>query len=416
MQTSWVFDPEELVAYRPKAGTGVAWRVDSSAVTTYQTLYVGSAGATPSAPEAIDTLAFWNLKPGGIVGECDLIGFNAASGPPDLSGRGPHTWRANLSRSCMNINGWTPFTRFALSPDGATAVAWVQDASLNVTVLAFDGQTGARRWTTVLPAPSGPDRDYFVALGLALSGDGRWVLADEGVEGGGDGQRLHVLSAADGTPRGAPVYSAGTGGFMQPTISEDGAFVLAVTNDAVGSVSVFGWNATAGAYALVGTADPPGVAPGGDGWDLGDAALSRDAGTGVTYVGLAWFDRDLGGSTLLAMFDAAAPSKGPAVSYAVSPVAGDDIAVASAEIACDGGVCVAGLWVQVVNGTQPSVVVLSAATPAAPVFTFTSPGSVDAVDIVSAGAGAFYVAAAGCATYGVCTDPGSDAYLWRLQL
>ena len=414
-QTSWVYDPEELVAYRPKAGPNPAWRVDTSSVLTYQTLYVASAGRVPSTPTAIDTLAFWNEKPGGISGVCSLIGFNAANGPPDLSGRAPHTWRANLSNTCLNINGWTPFTRFALSADGATAVAWVQQASLDVTLFAFDGQTGARRWTVTLPAPPQPDRDYFISLGISISADGAWVVADEGVEGGGDGQRLHVLSAVDGTPRCATVDSAGMGGFMQPTVSDDGRYVLNVANDATGAAGLYVFNSTLGRYALVGYADPPAEAPGGNGWVIGGASLSREPATNVTYAGIAWFDRDLGGSSLVAMFDAANPAAGPVTTYAVQPVAGDDIAVAAAAIACDGGVCVAGLWVQVVNGTQPAVAVLSASSPS-PVFTFVSPGSTDAVDIVSAGAGAYYVAAAGCATYGVCTDPGSDAYMWRVQL
>ena len=409
MVTSWVFPPEELVAYRPTAGAGAAWRVDSTSVMTYQTLYIASSGSVaPSS--AVDALAFWNEKPGGIIGTCSLIGFNSQAAP-SLNGSGSHVWRASLSTTCGNINGWTPFTRHMLSSDGSTAVAWVQAGNLDVTVYAFDGQTGKPRWTRTFPAPPPPDDQYFDSLGVELSADGKWVVVDEGLGGGSGIQRLHVLSAVDGTPRCGPV---GSPAFMQGTLSADGAYLLSLDNDQTGVVAVHRFNATTVAYDRIGQALPPLDAPSSAGWQLGAAALTTDA-AGKTFAGLAWFDGALAGSSLVAMFDVENMTT-PAVVYAVAPVAGDDIAVASTAIECDGGICVAGFWCQVVNGTQPTVAVISPASPATPLLAFTSPGSVDAVDIVSAGAGVYYISAAGCSTYGVCTDPGSDAYLWRLQM
>ena len=77
--------------------------------------------------------------------------------------------------------------------------------------------------------------------------------------------------------------------------------------------------------------------------------------------------------------------------------------------------CLPPRRVQVVNGTQPSVVVLAPGTPGGgALFSFISPGSMDVVDVVRAAPNRYYVAAAGCATYGVCIDPGSDAYLWQI--
>ena len=410
MATSWVFAPEEIVAYRPSAGAGVAWRTDTSAVTTYQTLYIASASAV-LVPTAIDALAFWNLKPRGIVGDCVLVGFRSDTAP-DLTGRAPGSWRANVSSQCQNINGWMPFTRFALSRDGATAIAWVQDGDENVTVYAYDGQTGRPRWTRTFSAPPA-ERDYVESFGAELSEDGRWVTVDFGVVTVTP-QALYVLDATTGVDRCPPVESPG---LVQATLSPDGEYIIQLNNAFTGTASILRFNDSASGYVIVGTVAPP-PPPGAHGWTLGGAAMSSDGTT--TYAGFVWYDSSLAGTSVVAMWSVANLTGRPHSFIVVPPVEGDDIAVASASIACDRRLCAAALWVQVVNGTQPSVVVLSADAPI-PVMAFTSPGSMDNVDVVYAGpvgggggGDRYYVAAAGCATYGVCTAPGSDAYLWEV--
>jgi hypothetical protein len=73
-----------------------------------------------------------------------------------------------------------------------------------VTVSAFDGRTGAPRWARAVPCAAACDS--FLALGADVSGDGKWVVFDEGDAAAA--HRVHVLAAADGAPRGAPVESA----------------------------------------------------------------------------------------------------------------------------------------------------------------------------------------------------------------
>jgi tol-pal system protein YbgF len=54
-----------------------------------------------------------------------LLGFNSADGP-DVSLGAPSPgkrWHVNLTSDCANINGAVPWSRFALSDDGATAPA-----------------------------------------------------------------------------------------------------------------------------------------------------------------------------------------------------------------------------------------------------------------------------------------------------
>ena len=117
---------------------------------------------------------------------------------------------------------------------------------------------------------------------------------------------------------------------------------------------------------------------------------------------------------MIAMFDTA-NTTAPLSSAVVPGVPGSDIAVGSASIDCAGRLCAAALWVQVDNGTQPSVVMLSADAPA-PVFTNVSPGTMDEVAVHQTGPGKYVVAAAGCTTFSVCTDPGGDAWMWNVSL
>ena len=334
MVTSWVFAPEELVAYRPStANASAAWRVDTTADLTYQTLYIGSSGAP--LPGRVDSIAFWNMKPHGIVGDCALIGFHSDAAP-DLTGKAsPNNWRVNVSSNCQNINGWVPFTRFGLSRDGATAIAWIQDSDENVTVYCYDGQTGAARWKHVFPAPA-TERSFAVSFGAEISEDGRWVTVDYGIETVSP-QFLYVLDASSGALRCDPVPSKG---LLQATLSPDGDYLMELMDELSGAMSVMRFNATSHAYEVVGTVQPPSP-PVSHGWTLGGSAFSTDGNT--TYAGLAWFDTNLAGTSVVAMWDVGSLSS-PVAAVVVPPVDGDDIAVASASISCDGALCAAALW------------------------------------------------------------------------
>jgi len=405
MASTWVFPPAEVVGWRPaRNATAPAWADDTTKDLQYQTLSLSSPGVAPAAPGAVDALAFWNRKPHGTDGECLLYGFNSARAP-DLSlapapAPAGGAWAAELSRGdCDNVNLAVPWSRFALSDDGATAVAWVQGAAGNVTVSAFDGRTGAPRWARAVPCAAACDS--FLALGADVSGDGKWVVFDEGDAAAA--HRVHVLAAADGAPRGAPVESAVA---VPAHASPDGDFLLTADDAASGNFSVWKWDAAAGAYARAGAgAPPPPAAPSASGFVLAQHAFSRDA-AGRTWLGVVWFDASLQGQAVAALYDAAAPGAGAAASAVVAPLAGSDLAYGGAVVDCAGALCAAGLWTQAVGGPQPTLVVLEAGGGR---WDYTTPGSVDAVSVsAGAGAGAYYVLAAGCASVGVCTEPGGD--------
>ena len=414
MASSYVFKPEEIVGWRPTLNaTAASWTVDTTRFLTYQTLYVSAPGAAPIA--GVDSLAFWNLKPSGIDGVCVLLGFNSASGP-DVS-LGPAApgvrWHVNLTADCTNINGAVPWSRFALSDDGATAVAWTQAASGSITVFAFDGQTGAARWRKDVPCGTPDACNYFLSYGADISGDGRWVVFDEGVVGDGP-HKLRVLSAANGTERCAPVLSPDA----QPAhISPDGAFMFSsddATAPSTGAFSTWAWNASAHAFERAGSALPP-LADADGGWQLAQYAFSQ-GDSGRTYLGVVWFGADLEGPSVLALYDAAAPGAGASAWTHTSPLPGVDQANAGAVVDCAGSVCVAGFYTQKAGGPQATVVAVSADAPGA-AWNYTTPGSVDAVSIArAAGADSYYVLAVGCTSSSVCTEPGGDLYGFELAV
>jgi hypothetical protein len=194
-----VYDPAEIVAYRPSVDpVHAAWRLDTSP--GRETWSVATAAVAGPVGEAVDAVAFWNVKGAeGVDGACTLVGFNSARAPVPSGGKG--TWVLDLMTSgCTNVNLQVPWSRFAISDDGETAVAWTQGDSGSVTIYAVNAQTGVLRWKVDVPARGG---DYFTSYGVDISADGRWVVYDEGVVG--SGQNYHVLSSVDGKPRAAPV-------------------------------------------------------------------------------------------------------------------------------------------------------------------------------------------------------------------
>jgi len=326
-----------------------------------------------------------------------------------------------------------------------------------VTIYAVNAQTGVLRWKVDVPARGG---DYFTSYGVDISADGRWVVYDEGVVG--SGQNYHVLSSVDGKPRAAPVLGQTA---MAAEMSADGS--LLATNDDTqnpgpGAFSVWRWNGTQ--YALSGSAQCP-VDAGSHGWILGQYSFGTDLSTNITYIGVGWFDTTLVGDSVVAMYDARNLSAPLAV--AVSKPKSSSMSNAGIVVACDGALCVGGLWTQVralwggkrgeasggvkggrpaggvrsapavgrhsaplverstkthpahptqlVNNTaQPTTVVLSP-TSSTPIFEAASEGSMDAVSILRADSKTYYVLAAGCSTRSVCTAPGADAFMWRVD-
>lgn len=415
MTSTWVYEPTEIVGWRTsRNATAPAWVDDTSKDLHYQTLSVASPGVATVAGR-VDSLAFWNRKPSGLNGECVLFGFNSARAPDLIFGPStPSSWHVNLTEAdCDNVNLAVPWSRFALSDNGALAAAFVQGADASVTLYVFDGATGAPRWTKHVPCGTPAECQYFLAYGVDVSADGRFVLFDDGVEGAG-AHRLNVLDAADGTPRCDPVLSAGD---IPAHASPNGDFMMTADDGSAASTGAFStwrWDAAAKAYARVGGSTPP---DGGDGsgWVLAQYAFSADA-AGNTWLGVVWFASSLSGPSVFAIYNASAPTTAIA-SASRPPLAGSDMANAGAVVDCAGALCAAGLYTQEAgNAEQPTLIVLAGDSPSSNA-NFTTPGSVDAVSVASAGApGKYYVLAAGCSSPSVCTKPGGNVRAYEITV
>jgi hypothetical protein len=182
-----------------------------------------------------------------------------------------------------------------------------------------------------------------------------------------------------------------------------------------GAFSTWRWSAAGGAYARVGRGAPPPPPPSaGGGWTVAQYAFSTQGNT--TWLGVVWLPTSLLGPSLLSLFDAARPGA-PVTTARTEPLPGSDIALAGAVVDCAGDVCAAGFYTQRVGGPQRTLVVVAGSAPGA-VWNYTTPGSVDAVSVArrEGGGGGAYVLAAGCASVGVCTVPGGDAYGFEVNV
>ena len=420
MFSSWVYDPIELVAFRTSTtgNSTPSWRVDTTKDLKYQTLYVSSSGRPAKSSTAVDTIIFWNRKPSGINGDCHLFGYNSRVAPDlDFSPPTPGSWHLNLTAdgTCDNINGAFPYSRFALSGDGASATAWVQDGTGNIKVFGIDGQSGAVRWTT--ERACGSNCEYFQSFGSTVSEDGKWVAFDSGVVG--LPHNVTVVSSADGKQRGSKNVQSWDG--TPAYISPDGSFVFTANdagNPSRGTFMTWRWSDAAGEYEPYSYGRPP-VDSAGAGWVIAQAAFSLDATTGATYLGVVFFAQTLAGPNVVAIYDAARLGQG-AISSVVVKGIGSDIALADAVIDCDGALCAAGLATQRVGDkAQPTLVAVSAAA-ANSSWAWVGPGTVDDVSVVVHDAGAagegYYVLAGGCSSRSVCDGKGGFAAAFDLKV
>jgi hypothetical protein len=427
MTTSWVYPPVEALGFRPAAGPA-PWKTDTTKDLTYQTLLVDTApsvygGAAGSAAAPVDSLMMWVEKPSGIVGMCTLVGFNSGAAPqPDAPTPPAGTWKTRLPMPCLNVNLWSPYSAFDVSADGKTAVAWVlQSTGANTTVYGLDAATGAIAWSRDFGVDAG-DADYFLSYGVTLAAGGRWAVYDQGVVGLTD-HFLYVLDAATGATRDV-VPSAVA---IQGALSPDGAYLYTAPQEGAALFQVHKFNDAAGAYAPVGGPGAPPLPAGSDGetWYFVDGVFSVDAAANRTLLAAIWIAESLSGNGVFALFDADRAADGPLAVHLLTTL-NNDMAIDGGAVACDGPVCAAALEAGAINGTAPTVVVLSAVgvapgAAAPPVFTAVTRGSMNSVSVaagraVNGTAAVYFVGAAGCTTNAICTAPGAEATLWELTL
>lgn len=324
-------------------------------------------------------------------------------GPPcTIFGRasaGSTGWTLPLPKCFMGAVGELEAALPALqAADSGRAVAVLctsNDGAGNssLTVYFIDGQSGVVAWTYTLNAP-------YVTVGVQVSSSGSHVLlTNEGAT-----NMAYVLDGATGAlldTLNIPSYLSSAA-----AISDAGDYI-AFAN---GASNVTVMKLAAGKYEFVYDVGPPAKAPPpADKWRTYDIQISTDPAA-AAY-----------------LFVSYTPDKPTAVlvgGFALSTGAGA-LTWASADAApiqtlpalrADGDLVAVALWG---NTTGSPTVVLLRAGLDAPVFAFTTPGSMEAVDlnVVAAADGGriVYLGAAGCHEYANLGD-GGDAYGWTLQL
>jgi hypothetical protein len=457
MTSTWVYSPVALFGDRPLASPSpLSWESSTTQDMRFQTLDVASAAASgtgqpahflardgasssPSPSTFVDSLALWLEKPDGIAGTCVLVGFNSAY-PPKPDANTTHfptgtVWRTTLGESgnCVNVNGWSPWTSFALSQDGQVAAGWVLQQDGSYLLQALNGQTGEVLWTTVHAPPPPPEDQEFFSYGIGLSADGRFAVIDAGVAGLGDHHLyVHDVQSPNGTLRDVVPSAVAA----QGALSRDGAYIFTVPSSTAPVVDLWVWDGAKGAYDDIGTSAPAPIPSSGQqetSWDLVAATFGYDAASNRSVFAAVWVASSLSGNGVAAVWDVQtfATGRAPLAAYTFSAVPGSDIAIDGGAVACDGTLCVVGLETPKVNGTSPTVVLFDLSVPAEdgetsegaprpPVWNFTSPGSINSVAL-SLGASAdgkekvAYVLASGCDSFGICVKPGADAYMWEVR-
>jgi hypothetical protein len=402
LTTSWVYDPEEIVAYR---GGSPLWRLDTSSAG--RQMWIVTAGAfAATAPGKLNALAYWIEKDNGPLGNCSLSVFDS-SRSPFAAGNG---WRTVLLADvCAIVNLALSTSTYAdISRDGSLVAAMAVSNGLNVSVHAFDGQTGKLRWTRSV-SPPGPNHDYFTFSGLRVSADGEFVSFEFGDVSAVGGVKQYIVSGVDGKDRAVPVR--GDGG-LEPPISADGGYSVVTVGVASGGsrARVVRWNASSAAYEPAGEdIDGPKVA--GVVWDLAEASSSFDPVSDRSFITLAWSSAGLNAAAVT-MYDVSELTR-PVAAYR-TPVSTGDMDSSGVAIACFERLCIAGLFPG--SGvSQPTVVLLDASSPTA-VWNTTTAGSVLDVSIAPAEVPeTYFVSASGCTTPGLCSGPGAEASLWTVS-
>lgn len=399
LATSWVFQPYEVAALLN--GTGTLW-VSDPLPAERQMFSIYSSASAVVGPTDNNVVAAWTTKSTGVLGNCSINVFNAQLGPA----RSPLAWSAFLYRdTCGDVNLDTIYSSAAMSDDGATVVAVAFDASMNVTVQAFDGPTGELLWRRYYAPTTPAQQQYWVNNGVSISGDGEWVSFNAG-----DASAeipVYVLAARTGAPRSPqPLTSSDE---LQIVLSFDAQFTVTASG-AAASAQLWRWDSASGAYASAGVAR----APQGS-WYLLEADISFDPAADKWYVGLAYQSTDLDRAAFF-IYDAADFRDNAAVASYISPVNNNGYDCSGITITCYASLCAAAKWQ---GDGEPTLLLLDAhaAPGAGPVWNASTPGSMLSVSLAAGpDPSSVFLGAAGCSTHSVCTDPGADAFLYLLTI
>ena len=355
------------------------------------------AGAAAGAP-AVDTFV---LEVGD--GACTVSGFFSAG--PRATGAAAWTTTVPSCDASEGLGG--AYRCFQASDDGSLVAlqAVGKDAGLpNATAraYAFDGQTGAIRWTYDLKGDPAGQGD------ITITSDGAFVaFVNEDSEPCLNCAQLHVLVGASGALRALVQIPF----FIAAGLAEDASFaVIQNFTHLKGSEPwILAWNASASSYDLLHRLALP---DDGFEYDLWDIAVTQTPAGPIAVLG--WIQA---GTVQRLRVNAWQCESGALQMDWAAPPNTDTGLQNNPTIRSYGGYIALALWGD--SGNAPTVELLTTASNAS-LFSFTSPGSMMAVDIaVDSSAPAedvVYIAAGGKHVPANVMGSGGDAYVWRVAV
>ena len=369
---TWLNNPIEVEAYNTSDnGAAPLWAFQG-------------CGHTDSAFWA--TTARHSQRQGGVGARADTLAVETQALPP-----------ATLVVSAFDStspSGGSPLWNYSfetgqvasidMSDDGSTAAIalwqWNAAGVISSWLFVFDAQTGAVRFSVQEPlARGGP---------CTLSGSGAYIAWTQG-------DSVAVIDGASGSQRGSLVS---VGWNTEAQISDSGDTLVVLGKEDGG---IYLWNATLGDYSLALTIVPPDDAA----WYSDSSSLASNS---AAYGDVAAFGF-LGSGALQARVLIYAAATGALLTDYTTPL--NAKLQTNTYLRSDGDYVGVALW-----GDQddvPTVALLKAGV-AAPLFTYTTPGSMVAVDVVQGSPGEVYLAAAGKHTPANIVGNGGDAYTWRI--
>ena len=318
-----------------------------------------------------------------------VLGFASAS-----ASAGP-AW-STLLPGCSLDGGGGTYVGFEASDSGArVAVQCYQNATAGV--VALDGQTGAVLWHYALGQGVKAGQGQ-----VQITGDGAWVLLvnEQGVPTP-NSATAYVINGATGVLRGAVPIPF----FITAAISDSGNYLAVGDN---GLVHLYEWDAASSRYAPSQAA--PVITPPGSflPWDL-QMSTGPDAGE-FLILGCISYD------VMTVQVTAWGVVNGTLI-HTWQSATNTDKLQENPSLRADGAYIGVSLWGD--SGNTPTVVLLRVGTPA-PIFHFTSPGSMFAVDLALDKTGpsgdTVLLTASGKAVPANEFGNGGDAYGWEITV
>ncbi len=377
--STYLNPPIFIESYNTSAPNGTAtWSYQASGNDAAFAVDCARHAASTFGTAAVDTFAV-EL----VGGTCVVTGF-ASSGP---KANGKPVWANTINDCTANIETGGTYVALQASDDG-TAVSFTGyftsgTTAVSAFVTVYDGQTGKPRFTFKDPSPPTQGLTAINRNGTAV------IFVNE--------PNLNVIDALTGKAIGKPIQVVS---FIPAAISDDGKTVASSSGS-----TAYLWQLQGGEWTQTKTFNAP---ENGTSYDVWDMTMSTDDNAEeFLAVGYIRFDVLQVRVTLFSL------STGAVLTDYFTAV--NTKLQENPTMRADRNYVGVSLWGDA--GERPTAVLLKAGSNK-PVFSYISPGSMFAVDVVvdssTASSDTVYLTAAGKHVPANAFGNGGDAFAWKI--